>query len=137
MPNLITEYLRPWKLISFTIGLGLMLVGADYYHAPDWDYGISIVMCFLTYLTAPWSVQVFRDRHWRWILLALFWYYLTVDGSYWLYWRIIKPAALEMRSANFLVSSCLYWMCGLIWLHSGPLKSLLTATREVTKGSKN
>ena len=30
-----------------------------------------------------------------------------------------------MREANFYASSCLYWLCGFIWLHNGPLRTLL------------
>jgi hypothetical protein len=126
MQRLLVEYLRPWKLASLAAGLGLLLVGADYYRAPDWDYAVSFIMGGLTYLTAPWSVRVFRDRRWQRVPLALFWYYLAVDGSYWLYWRYTNPAALDMREANFYASTCLYWLCGLIWMHNGPLKQLLT-----------
>jgi len=68
-----TEYLRPWKLASFACGLALLIVGADWYHMPDWDYAISIIMATLTYLTAPWAVDVLRYRRWRRLPLALFW----------------------------------------------------------------
>ncbi len=125
---MLMEYLRPWKLATFAIGLGLLLIGADYEAAPDWDYPISFVMATMAYLTAPWSVQVIRDRRWRWIPLALLWYYLTVDGSYWLYWQCVKPGALIMRDANFHASTCLYWLCGFIWLHRGPLRTALSAS---------
>jgi hypothetical protein len=125
MQAFIVDYLRPWKLASFVIGLGLLVAGADYYSVPDWDYTISFVMAMLTYLTAPWSVHVFKDRRWRWIPLALFWYYFTVDGCYWLYWLSVKPEALALREANFFASSCLYWLCGFIWLHKGPLNKLV------------
>lgn len=129
MHAIVTEYLRPWKLASFAVGLGLLLVGADYYDAPDWDYTISFIMATLTYLTAPWSVQVFKDKRWRWAPLALFCYYFAVDGSYWLYWRQVRTEALEMmREANFYASTCLYWLCGFIWLHRGPLRNLLRGT---------
>ncbi|MFZ4539226.1 hypothetical protein [Propionivibrio sp.] len=37
--------------LTLAIGLGLLLVGADYYDAPDWDYPISFIMAILTYLT--------------------------------------------------------------------------------------
>jgi hypothetical protein len=119
------EYLRPWKLLTFTAGLGLLLVGADYYSAPDWDYPISFIMATLTYLTAPWSASVVMARNWKMVPLVLLFYYFSVDGCYWLYWQAVKPAALVMREANFLASSCLYWLCGFIWLHNGPLKGLL------------
>jgi hypothetical protein len=119
------EYLRPWKLATLAIGLALLLVGADYYHVPDWDYTISFIMAILTYLTAPWTVRVFMARRWRVMPLGLFFYYFTVDGCYWLYWNAVNPAALEMREANFYASSCLYFLCGFIWLHDSPLKQLL------------
>lgn len=125
MRSLLVEYLRPWKLTTFGAGLGLLLVGAGYYNAPDWDYPISFIMATLTYLTAPWSVQVLLNRRWRLGLLALVWYYISVDGCYWLYWHHVRPAALQMREANFYASTCLYWLCGFIWLHDGPLLTLL------------
>jgi len=59
---LFIEYLRPWKLASFCVGLGLLLIGAQYHVAPDWDYPISFIMATLTYLTAPWAVQVSVSR---------------------------------------------------------------------------
>jgi len=120
------EYLRPWKLMTLAIGLGLLLVGANYYHAPDWDYKISFIMAILTYLTAPWAVRVLMARNWKMMLLGLWFYYFTVDGCYWLYWHTVNPEALVMREANFYASSCLYWLCGFIWLHNGPLKKLFT-----------
>lgn len=110
---------------SLALGLALLLVGADYFNVPDWDYAISVIMAALTYLTAPWSARVLLDRRWAWLPLALFWYYVSVDGCYWLYWQHVRPDALEMREANFYASSCLYWLCGFIWLHDGPLKSLV------------
>jgi hypothetical protein len=126
------EYLRPWKLTTLAIGLALLLIGADYYPAPDWDYPISFIMAILTYLTAPWAVRVFMARRWRMMPLGLFFWYLTVDGCYWLYWSAVSPVALEMREANFYASSCLYFLCGFIWLHNGPLRELLTRTGKAT-----
>lgn len=111
---------------SLALGLALLLVGADYFNAPDWDYAISVIMAALTYLTAPWSARVLLDRRWAWLPLALFWYYVSVDGCYWLYWQHVRSDALEMREANLYASSCLYWLCGFIWLHDGPLKSLVS-----------
>lgn len=119
------EYLRLWKLSTLAVGLGLLLIGANHYQAPDWDYAISVIMAFLTYLTAPWSARVLITRNWKMLPIALFCYYFTVDGCYWLYWSLVKADALVMREANFYASSCLYWLCGFIWLHNGPLKDLL------------
>ena len=119
------DYLWPWKLVTLAIGLGLLLYGADFYGAPDWDWPISFIMATLTYLSAPWAVRVLRARRWRWLLPALFCYWFTVDGCYWLYWHSVNPDALMMREANFYASTCLYWLCGFIWLHDGPLREAL------------
>lgn len=31
------EYLRPWKLFTLALGIGLLIAGSFYYRAPDWD----------------------------------------------------------------------------------------------------
>lgn len=116
------ELLRPWKLLSLVCGIVLLIVGADYYDAPDWDIPISIIMAVLAYLTAGWSLRVFMERQYRWMPLALFYTYFTVDGCYYLYWHFKNPVALElMRAANAPASLALYGICGLIWLYRGPL----------------
>lgn len=142
MQKFIVEYLRPWKLSTLAIGLGLLLIGAEYEQAPDWDYPISFIMASLTYLTAPWAVQfcVNAGAYSRWRCSG------TTTGRWQLLAVLVKrqPEALEMREANFLTSSCLYWLCGFIWLHDGPLKTLVSrqtgdATRpaEITKHPHN
>lgn len=120
------SYLQPWKVATFAVGLGLLIAGSFVYVAPDWDIGISILMATLTYLTAPWSARMVVSRRWSQLPLALIFYYLTVDGCYWAYWTLMNPEALYMREANFYASTCLYWLCGFIWLHEGSLRNLLT-----------
>ena len=91
--------------------------------APDWDIPISFIMAGLTYLTAPWSLRVLIERRWRQLPLALLFIWFTVDGCYWLYWRIRDPVALElMRDANFFASLALYGICGVLWLYRGSLR---------------
>jgi hypothetical protein len=125
------EYLRPWKLVTFAIGLALLIVGAIYDQAVDWDIPISLIMAACAYLTAPWSMRVVLERRWRRFPLMLFATWFSVDGCYWLYWRETKPAVLEiMRSANFPASLALYGLCGAIWLYRGSLRELLAETRE-------
>ena len=125
LPTWMTDYVRPWKLISLAIGVGLLLIGAEYYHAPDWDWAISLVMALATYLTAPVAARIIFKRQWKALPLALLFYWISVDGLYWLYWAIVNPDALMMREANFYASTCLYWLCGMIWLHDGTLRELL------------
>lgn len=126
-----TEYLRPWKLLSLGVGIVLLVVGSFYYRAPDWDIPISLIMASLAYVTAPWSMRVLLERRWRQWPMMLFAPWFTVDGSYWIYWHFKDPVALElMRSANFPASLSLYGACGIVWLYRGSLKDLLSDIRR-------
>jgi hypothetical protein len=51
------ELFRPWKLLSFSIAMGLLLYGALNYQMADWNVGVTLLMGGLTYLLAPWSVH--------------------------------------------------------------------------------
>jgi hypothetical protein len=103
----------------------LLVLGAFYYEAPDWDIPISLIMAVLAYLCAPWSLRVIVERRWRHWPAMLFLTWFTVDGSYWLYWHFKNPVALEhMRDANFLASLSLYGICGLIWFYRGSLRQM-------------
>jgi len=110
------EYLRPWKLATLAIGVGLLIAGSFIEEAPDWNIAVSIIMAGFTYLLAGWAMHVMVERRWRqWpvMLLATWW---CVDGCYALYWSIVNPAALAlMRDANWPASLSLFWMCGLVW----------------------
>lgn len=117
---LLREYRRPWKLLSLGFGVGLLIAGAYWYRAPDWDVGVSLIMALFAYLTAAWSLRVVVTRRWRAFPLAVFWTWWTVDGCYAIYWSIKDPAALVwMRSANAPASFCLYLACGLVWYFQG------------------
>jgi hypothetical protein len=121
----LNELRRPWKLASFASGLGLLIAGSFYYHAPDWDIPISIIMASLAYLTAPWSLRILIERQWKYWPLMLFFTWFTVDGCYYLYWSQKNPQALAlMRSANFFASLSLYGICGIVWLYRGSLRDL-------------
>jgi hypothetical protein len=120
-----SEYTRPWKLATFSVGVALLIIGSFYYEAPDWDIPISLIMAALTYLTAPWSLRVIVERRWKLWPAMLLATWFTVDGSYWLYWNFKKPIVLDMmREANFLPSLSLYMICGLIWFYHGSLRQL-------------
>ncbi len=126
-----TEYARPWKLTTLAIGIALLVLGSYYYEAPDWDIPISLIMAVLAYLAAPWSLRVIVERRWRHWPAMLFATWFTVDGSYWLYWRVKNPVVLDlMRDANFLASLVLYGMCGVVWLYRGSLRQLHSDVRE-------
>ncbi len=123
----LVEYFRPWKLITFMIGLALLIIGSYYYDAPDWDIPISIIMAILTYLFAPLSIRIIVGRKWHLWPVMLFVTWFSVDGCYAVYWHFKNPAALEMmRDVNFPASLSLYVMCGIIWMYQGSLKQLFS-----------
>lgn len=120
------EYARPWKLASLACGIALLILGSIYTPAPDWDIPISFIMAGLTYWTAPCSLRVVLEHKWRLVPLAAFFAWLSVDGSYALYWYFKDPGALHaMRLANAPASLALYGACGVIWLYRGSLKGLV------------
>ena len=118
--------LRPWKLLTLGIGLGLLIAGSHYYPALDWDMTISIIMARFTDLTAGWSMHTILEgcgKAWPFMVLATWW---CVDGCYSLYWYWVKPEVLAyMRDANWPASLSLYCMCGLVWYFNGATKDAL------------
>ena len=114
----ITDILRPWKILTLLLGIGLLIIGSLYAYAPDWDITISLIMGISTYLTAPEALRIFIRKQWTYFPIALFMAWVSIDGLYALYWSIYNPIALEtMRSANFFASSILYLFCGGIWYY--------------------
>ncbi len=118
------EYLRPWKLATLSIGMAWLIWGALYYRFEDWDVGISLIMGLLAYLFAPWSVSVITERRWRLVPLSLFLAWLTIDGVYVGYNELMGHG--YPRLENFYASTCLYFLCGFIWLYKGDLRSIWT-----------
>lgn len=134
MTSLIAAFVecrRPWKVVTFLIGLSLLIVGSFVVPAPDWDIPVSIIMATFTYLTAGWSMHVMVERRWRDWPLMLFLTWWCVDGCYALYWSLVNPQALDfMREANWPASLSLFWMCGLVWYWNGSLKDMMKLLRQ-------
>ena len=105
-----------------------LLYGATHYNIPDWDVGISVIMGLLTYITSPMAVRILLSMQFKRYPLALFCYWATVDGSYWLYHTLVGNQMF--REANFFASSALYFLCGFIWIHNGTLRGLRMMTIE-------
>jgi len=128
----LTEYTRPWKIFTLALGVTLLILGSFYYEAPDWDIPISLIMAALAYLSAPWSLRIIAECRWRLWPAMLFATWLTVDGSYWLYWHFKNPAVLElMRETNFFASLSLYGICGVLWFYRGSLRKLSSEVRSL------
>lgn len=132
------ELKRPWKLVTFSIAMSWLFYGALNYHIMDWDVGIVIIMGFLTYLLAPWSMYIFlsairyRPKYWYLhvvvtIVAALF----VVDWVYMLYHTWMGNQTL--RVANFYASMSIYILAGTGWLYRGSLKELIANVRETIK----
>ena len=133
------ELLRPWKLLTFGIGMAWLLVGATNYGIDDWDVGISLIMGALTYLCAPWSVRIIFNAVYRqpggWVLqvmaallLALF----VVDSVYWLYHTAMGNPMYRLE--NFRASSALYFLAGALWLYRGSVRDFLRNLESLMKG---
>jgi O-antigen/teichoic acid export membrane protein len=112
--------LQDWKVVSFVVAsTGLTLV-APYADDITWDYVDALVMCVLTFVTAPWAVgtsyRVLKRRT-AWVngyvaacvwLFSASWFYdlyiVLRDGAYSPYWL-----------PNLFLSSLLYLTAGLLW----------------------
>ena len=121
------ELIRPWKLVTLCIAMGLLLYGSFYFTIADWDVGVTLLMGGLTYLMAPWSVYViisairFRPKFWYLqIVAALIAGLFVVDWAYMIYHTIVGNQTF--RAANFYASTPLYFMAGFVWLYRGSLK---------------
>lgn len=122
---MLLELLRPWKLATLAIGVGLLVAGSFLINAPDWDIPVSIIMAVVAYTTAPWCMRVLLERRWRAAPAALLVTWFGVDGCYSLYWSAVDPRALElMRDANAPASLALFLAVGLLWLPSASLRSI-------------
>lgn len=117
------------KAASFLVGLGALLAGAIWLDYPDWDIGVSVVMAFTTLLTAEWAAKVVWNRQWRWMPVAFFCAWLSVDGVYWAYWSFMRPEVM-IREGQWLASLCLYALCGVIWYRLVPIAAEIWTTRQ-------
>ena len=125
----LAELKRPWKVATLAAGLAYLFYGAMKFDFADWDVGVSLLMGTLTYVCAPWTVYVVmvcirdRPRHWfRWLTCAFLLAWLVVDGSYIGYNTVVGHPVL--RAENFVASSALYLLGGLIWSYRGSLRQL-------------
>lgn len=129
------ELRRPWKLATFSVGMGWLVYGALCYDISDWDIGVSLLMGGVTYLCAPWSVTTIfialrmRPRAWPLhVLAALIPAFFAVDWVYWLYHSAAGNQML--RWENFKTSMALYFLCGMLWFYRGSLRELLKSCMD-------
>jgi hypothetical protein len=139
-PTDLRELIRPWKVLTFAIGMAWLLFGALNYGIADWDVGISLLMGGLTYLFAPWSVRTIltasRNRPPYWILkigIAVFVAWIVVDGVYVLYHTMLGNQMFRIE--NFCASSALYFLAGSMWLYRGSVREFLSNVRAVLRNA--
>ncbi|MDR0233756.1 MAG: hypothetical protein LBI31_02990 [Zoogloeaceae bacterium] len=123
------EWLRPWKLASLAVGMCWLIWGALTLNIGDWDVGVSILMGGFTYLLAPCSARILLRRHWKTLPVALFFWWWCVDGVY-MVWHLAAGNPIY-REANFYASTCLYWLCGFIWLPKASLRQIVRNPRAI------
>lgn len=112
--------LVPWKIAAFVAATIGLVVGSEYAGDPTWDYGISIIMATLTFLSAPWAVGtvykfIKKEVHFRQFYIAVFVWLISVSISYDLYVRIKFGVKPESSKANLLISGVWYIAAGLFW----------------------
>lgn len=129
-----TEFLRPWKLVTLALGIAILIVGAYMERQPDWDIGISILMALLTYFTSPWALRIFIERRWSLMPVALFAGWFSVDLIYFAWNWHLGPEMVDIfREANWAPSLCLYLLCGFLWLYRGSVSDFSTNLRALLR----
>jgi hypothetical protein len=123
------ELFRPWKLVALAFGLGFLYWGAFNLNCPDWSTGNSTIMATFTYLLAPSCARaVVKRRYAMWPAAAFCWW-LCVDGLY-VAWNELEGLPV-FREANSYASSCLFWLCGFIWLPRASLSAIAKNPKTV------
>lgn len=115
------------RYTAFAIGLALLVIGSYTIPQPDWDITISVIMAILTLLTAEYWLKTVMTLKWKTMPLAFFLAWFSLDGSYWLYWSFMDPAALELRAVAFPVNVLLYIACAVIFSEARLLDNKIKA----------
>ena len=115
-PLISKKLIAPWRLASWGVGLLLLIMGSFYLPSADWDIPICFVMGIPAYVLAPWSFRQVYYLRLKWMPLAIAAFWLSVDGTYWLYWGIKDPELAEVfRWANFIYCTPFFWLSGFVW----------------------
>lgn len=120
-----------WKNGTFVIGVLWLIWGALFLDYPDWDIGVSVIMAISSYFTAEYTWKYLTralDRNLKDAIPVLFFTWWSVDGSYWAYWTVVNPSVM-IREGQWLMSLCLYLLCGIVWSLVPAQQSLLDTTK--------
>lgn len=133
--DVMTEYLRPWKLITLGLGLNAIIVGSIMEHLQQRAIVASVVLALLAYLTAPWGVRVVIERRWRWMPLAAVyaWLCIVVGFFMWNGPRLGPEFEDVYRQTNLWQTTRLYLFCGFFWLYRGSMADLKADLRALRR----
>ncbi|MDR3054906.1 MAG: hypothetical protein LBU53_05825 [Zoogloeaceae bacterium] len=111
---------QPWKIVTFSIAAGGLMVIAPYTGDMTWDYYDAAFMSALTFTTAPWAVGVLykatqRQRSLLAVYVALCAWMFSASWSYDLYLLLRDGAYPATWDVNIAASSVLYLAAGLLW----------------------
>jgi hypothetical protein len=115
------RFLRaPWKLATFAVAAGGLILIAPYTGDPTWDYADAAFMAVLTFATAPWSVgtlylSIRRRKFDRQTMLAICLWMFSASWSYDLYLLLRDGYYPHTWLPNIFASSTLYCSAGLLW----------------------
>lgn len=110
-----------WKIFTFLVATGILSAMAPIANDPTWDIPETIMMCSLTFLTAPWTTGiiyraiVWYERVWGEIYVAMIMLLFSASWSYDLYvwiWQWIYPVSW---SWNLMISPILYLCAWAFW----------------------
>ena len=111
------ELLAPRRLASLVFGLGLLIAGSVFLPSMDWNVPLCFVMGIPAYVLAPWTFRQFWYLRWKWMPCALFAFWVSVDGTYSLYWWLLRGADFlpQFRLANLEYCTPIFALAGFIW----------------------
>lgn len=106
-------YINTWRIFTLTVGLALLILGIDYYDAPDWDLGVSLLMGLTTYVVMPQFDRFIRGPEKNWLVAACI-ASVAVDTTYGLYWDYMENHVAS-QMVNYPASLSLFLMCWFVW----------------------
>ncbi len=136
--------LRPWKVVTFLLGMASFVIGALYFVVPTWDVGVSIWMSILCYALAPLGVSlaVTGYREQRGLRRGLHFLgsaaiiYFVGSGSYEVYHLIVWDQHPPTYWENVFYSIPVAIIAGILWRYDGTALELIQEIRTAIEASR-
>lgn len=104
-------YFHPWRLATLLAGAALILYGAVTGIAPDWDVGLSLLMCGATYIVMPHFNRALLSGR---LFVAFLYADFAVNTTYTLYWSHVGNKTADALT-NYPASMAIFLLCWAIW----------------------